>query len=112
MKSPISKQALVNAAITGTGILFGTGYVLAKTFAEGCKNAEAKIVHKLDNNYSEREVRRYRMQSYFDVHKKINDKVNEAMAQAEAVSRKLHKKDMVHQITLIDQEQIKPELCS
>lgn len=112
MKSPISKQALVNAAIKGTGILFGTGYVLAKTFAEGCKNAEAKIVHKLDNNYSEREVRLHRIESYILIHKKINDKVNEAMAQAEAVSRKLHKKDMVHQITLIDQEQIKPELCS
>lgn len=111
MKSPISKQALVNAAITGTGILFGTGYVLAKSLAEGCKNAEAKIVHKLDNNYTEREVRRYRMQSYFDVHKKINDKVNEAMAQAEAVGRKLHKKDVSHQITLMDQDTLNPKPC-
>lgn len=111
MKNPFKKEVLVDAAITSTGILFGTSYVLLKTMAEGVKNIEAKIVHKLDNNYTEREVRRHRMESYFDIHRKINSKTDEAMQYAEALSRKLHKKSYTHEITLMDQSLIKPELC-
>ena len=113
MKNIFSKEAAKNAAIKGTSIVLGTSYVLAKTFAEGCKNLEATIVTKIDENYTKREVRRHRMQSYFEVHNTINRNVENAKRQykmkvddLERVARKLHARANAHEITMMNTDTI------
>ena len=89
---------------------------LAKTFAEGCKNLEATIVTKLDDNYTKKEVRRHRMQSYFDVHSSINRKVENAKHQykmkvedLERVARNIHKRSNAHEMTMMNYDTINAE---
>ncbi len=113
MKNIFSKESAKNAAIKGTSIVLGTSYVLAKTFAEGCKNLEAVIVTKIDDNYTKREVRRHRMQSYFEVHNTINRNVDKAKKEyqsqvdkLEKVARNLHKRANAHEMTLMNTDSI------
>lgn len=113
MRNIFSKETAKNVAIKGTSIVLGTGYVLAKTFANGCKNLEASIVTKIDENYTKREVRKHRMRSYFEVHNTINRNANKVVAEyklnvdnLERVARKLHARAKAHELTLMNMDSI------
>ena len=107
MKNPFTTERAVNAAIKATSVTLGTVYVCSKTLAESAKKLEANIIHKLDNNYSKKEVRRARMESYFEVHNAINRKVAEVELQAHLVAVKLQRKSMSHEIMLMDKDAMK-----
>lgn len=100
------KEKATNVAIKTTSIVFGTGYVVARTFAEGCKSLEAKIICKLDNNYSELEVKAYRTKSYHVVHQLIDDKLEQARRSAEDISRKINKKSYANQASMMGQDEM------
>lgn len=99
-----------NIAIKTTSVVLGTGYVLGKMFASGCKNLEAKIVTKIDDNYTEQEVRSHRMKSYYKVMSEVDKKVHEAQKRADEISKILKQKFVTNQITLMDQDSINPNL--
>ena len=94
------------AAIKATSVALGTAYILCKAGAEGVKNLEANIIHKLDPFAEKVAVRRHRMESYFTVMNQIHsihDKINE---RAEQVQKKLLKKATTHEMLLTDQEHL------
>ena len=90
------------AAIKATSVALGTAYILCKAGAEGFKNLEANIIHKLDPFA----VRRHRMESYFTVMNQVtnvHDKINE---RAELIKQRLLKRATTQEILLIDQERL------
>lgn len=94
------------AAIKATSVVLGTTYVLLKAGAEGVKNLEANIIHKLDPFAEKAAVRRHRMESYFTVMNQvsnIHDKINE---RAELIQKKLLKRAATQEMLLTDQEHL------
>ena len=94
------------AAIKATSVALGTAYILCKAGAEGFKNLEANIIHKLDPFAEKVVVRRHRMESYFTVMNQVNnihDKINE---RAELIQKKLLKRAAAQEILLTDQEHL------
>ena len=100
------KDRLRFGAIKATSITLGTAYILCKASAEGFKNLEANIIHKLDPFAEKVAVRRHRMESYFTVMNQIHsihDKINE---RAEQVQKKLLKRAAAQEMLLTDQEHL------
>ena len=94
------------AAIKATSVVLGTTYVLFKAGAEGAKNLEANIIHKLDPFAEKAAIRRHRMESYFTVMNQVNnihDKINE---RAELIQKKLLKRAAAQEMLLTDQEHL------
>lgn len=100
------KENATNVAIKTTSIVLGTGYIVARTFAEGFKSLEGKIIHKLDNNYTELEIKAYRTRSYHIVHKMIDDKLSDAKKTAENISRKINKKSFANQASMMGKDEM------
>ena len=94
------------AAIKATSVALGTAYILCKAGAEGFKNLEANIIHKLDPFAEKVAVRRHRMESYFTVMNQVtnvHDKINE---RAELIKQRLLKRATTQEILLMDQERL------
>ena len=94
------------AAIKATSVALGTAYILCKAGAEGFKNLEANIIHKLDPFAEKAAVRRHRMESYFTVMNQvsnIHDKINE---RAELIQKKLLNRAAAQEMLLTDQERL------
>ena len=94
------------AAIKATSVVLGTTYVLFNAGAEGVKNLEANIIHKLDPFAEKAAIRRHRMESYFTVMNQVNnihDKINE---RAELIQKKLLKRAAAQEMLLTDQEHL------
>ena len=94
------------ATIKATSVALGTAYILCKAAAEGAKNLEANIIHKLDPFAEKVAVRRHRMESYFTVMNQVtnvHDKINQ---RAEQVQKKLLKRAAAQEMLLTDQEHL------
>ena len=94
------------ATIKATSVVLGTAYILCKAGAEGAKNLEANIIHKLDPFAEKAAIRRHRMESYCTVMNQVNnihDKINE---RAELIQKKLLKRAAAQEMLLTDQEHL------
>lgn len=94
------------AAIKATSVALGSAYILCKAAAEGAKNLEANIVHKLDPFAEKSEIRRQRIVSYLEVMDKVNHVHDSISERAEIIKQRLLKRAATQELLLIDQERL------
>ena len=103
----MNNNKIKSTSIKAVSIVFGTAYFISKSISENIMKAEAKIICKIDDNYTESEVAAHRNNNYHEVKKLIKEKVEEACDAAEVISKKITNRNIAQQITLMDQSSIK-----